>query len=230
MIAGHNVIVTWKKMKNLRLAVSMKDASVKVSAPYWSNLQEIEKFVVAQKAWLDAKQKEIANHCELRKKEFQNGAVCYLWGKKRELKVFADAEVNSGYEAKEDGISIEMRMQSDIDASAVEANLNDFYYREMIKMVPPYIEKWSEIMDVQISVCSFKRMKTRWGSCNPSLKKINLNTELAKFELGCLEYVIVHELAHFYEIRHNNRFWGIVEKAMPHWSIYHQKLNEHKID
>ena len=229
MIGNHDVIVTWKKMKNIRLIVSLKDASVKVSAPYWSTVDEIVSFVIAHEEWIGQKKKEIIERSEKRLEEFQNGAICLLWGKKRELKLLVDNDIQSNYEIVENGMYLELKLHHSANEDNVEDHINDFYYRQMILTVPPYIEKWSEIMDVTISVCSFKKMKTRWGSCNPSLKKINLNIELAKFEIGCLEYVIVHELAHFYELKHNDRFWRVVEQAMPHWVIYHNQLNDHKI-
>ena len=39
-----------------------------------------------------------------------------------------------------------------------------------------------------------QRMKTKWGSCNPSARTIRLNTDLAKKPRECLEYIVVHEL------------------------------------
>lgn len=41
-----------------------------------------------------------------------------------------------------------------------------------------------------------QRMKTKWGSCNPSARTIRLNTDLAKKPRECLEYIVVHELVH----------------------------------
>jgi predicted metal-dependent hydrolase len=49
------------------------------------------------------------------------------------------------------------------------------------------------------------------GSCNPVTGTIRLNTELAKKPKGCLEYVVVHELAHLIERHHNDRFFAIME-------------------
>jgi len=49
-------------------------------------------------------------------------------------------------------------------------------------------------------------MRTKWGTCNPTAKRIWLNLELAKKPIECLEYIIVHELVHLLERTHNERF------------------------
>jgi len=51
----------------------------------------------------------------------------------------------------------------------------------------------------RVRISAPKRMKTRWGSCNYRSNNIRLNTELAKKPPECLEYVVVHEMAHLLE-------------------------------
>ncbi|MHB1714640.1 MAG: M48 metallopeptidase family protein, partial [Acidithiobacillus ferrooxidans] len=62
-----------------------------------------------------------------------------------------------------------------------------------------------------------KRMRTRWGTCNIRARRIWLNLELVHYDVECLEYVVVHEMAHLRERLHNDRFKGILDQAMPDW-------------
>lgn len=62
-----------------------------------------------------------------------------------------------------------------------------------------------------------RRMKTKWGSCIPESTSILLNLELAKKHPQCLEYVVVHELAHFREDNHGERFTKLMDSLMPDW-------------
>ena len=71
---------------------------------------------------------------------------------------------------------------------------------------------------------NFKRMKGKWGSCNISAKKITLNTELAKKSLRCVEYVIVHEILHLKERKHNKRFNDYMKKTFPDWKKLEAEL------
>lgn len=62
-----------------------------------------------------------------------------------------------------------------------------------------------------------RKMKTRWGVCNIRKDEITLNTELLKYPLEVIDYVIIHEMCHFFEANHSKDFWSIVESACPNY-------------
>ena len=68
-------------------------------------------------------------------------------------------------------------------------------------------------------------MKTKWGSCSPAADTIRLNTELAKKPPECLEYVVVHEMAHLLEPTHNSRFTALMDQFVPGWQVRRETLN-----
>lgn len=61
----------------------------------------------------------------------------------------------------------------------------------------------------------YRNMLTRWGVCNTSKKIVTLNTELLKKDINLLDYVIIHELCHFFEPNHSKKFWHLVGLAYP---------------
>ena len=69
-------------------------------------------------------------------------------------------------------------------------------------------------------------MKTKWGSCNPRAGTIRLNTELAKKPKECLEYIVVHKLAHLLEPTHNACFIALMDRFMPSWRLRRDQLNQ----
>lgn len=71
-----------------------------------------------------------------------------------------------------------------------------------------------------------RNMKTRWGVCNTKDKIITLNTQLLEYPLEELDYVIIHELAHFIEANHSPSFWKIVEKYIPDYKKRRKKLKQ----
>lgn len=72
----------------------------------------------------------------------------------------------------------------------------------------------------------FRKMKTRWGVCNKRNLSITLNTELIKYDIECLDYVIIHELTHFIHFNHSKSFWNTVEKYCPNYKQIRKKLKE----
>jgi predicted metal-dependent hydrolase len=92
------------------------------------------------------------------------------------------------------------------------------WYRNQLRVAVPFlIAKWTMVMGVTVERFYVQQMKTKWGSCNPSAGTIRLNTELAKKPKECLEYIVVHEMAHLLEPTHNARFIALMDRFMPNW-------------
>ena len=100
-----------------------------------------------------------------------------------------------------------------------------WYRREVKEAVPPVLERWEPRIGVRVERFFVQRMKTRWGSCNQERRTIRLNTELAKKPRECLEYIVVHELVHLLEPTHSARFVGLMDRFMPQWEGYRDRLN-----
>ena len=74
------------------------------------------------------------------------------------------------------------------------------WYREELRdRLAPLIDKWAAVMEIAMPAWGIKRMKPKWGTCNIEARRIWLNLELIKKPPQCLEYIVVHELAHFFE-------------------------------
>ena len=103
----------------------------------------------------------------------------------------------------------------------------DEWYRSQLKItVANYISKWEKIMNVTVSEFGIKKMKTKWGTCNIEAKRIWINLELAKKPTECLEYIVVHEMVHFFERNHNTRFVALMDKYLPSWRELKVELNK----
>ncbi len=96
----------------------------------------------------------------------------------------------------------------------------------MKTLISDLLEKGQLAMGVCVNEWGVKRMKTRLGTCNPRAKRIWLNLELAKKPAPCLEYIVVHELAHLIEKSHGERFVALMDKHLPQWRVRQQELKE----
>ena len=72
---------------------------------------------------------------------------------------------------------------------------------------------------------SVKAMSSRWGSCTPAKGKITLNCSLTEKPPVCIEYVICHELAHFLQQNHSDKFYSVLDKVMPEHRDIKRLLN-----
>jgi predicted metal-dependent hydrolase len=80
-------------------------------------------------------------------------------------------------------------------------------------------------MGVNVRRFFVQRMKTKWGSCNPSSRGSRLNTDLAKKPREFLEYIVVHEMTHLLVRHHDERFGALMDKHLPNWRLLRQSLN-----
>lgn len=69
-------------------------------------------------------------------------------------------------------------------------------------------------------------MKTNWGSHNRETRHLWFGTELMEEHPDCLEHIIVHEIAHYFERSHHERSTTLVGQHMPSWRSRREQLNE----
>ena len=69
-------------------------------------------------------------------------------------------------------------------------------------------------------------MKTRWGVNNVTKRIITLNSELLRKDVDLIDYVIIHELCHFYEANHSNKFWYQVSLRYPDYKMARKRLRD----
>lgn len=49
--------------------------------------------------------------------------------------------------------------------------------------------------------------------------------EPAKKPVLCLDYLVLHELTHLVERRHNDRFLALMDRHLPNWRQHREELN-----
>lgn len=67
----------------------------------------------------------------------------------------------------------------------------------------------------EFPVIKFRKMTSRWGSCNANKGIITFNTNLMLAPRECFEYVVWHEFCHFLYQDHSKRFYECLSKVCP---------------
>jgi len=87
------------------------------------------------------------------------------------------------------------------------------------------VDYFSRKMNFYPKRVSFRKAKTRWGSCS-SKNCISLNIALAALPKELSDYIIIHELAHIKHKNHSKEFWSLVEKYYPRYKEAREKLKK----
>lgn len=82
----------------------------------------------------------------------------------------------------------------------------------------------SNRLNVTVKNIGFRMMKTKWASCN-SKGNITINTMMKDMPEELIDYVVYHEVAHLKQMRHNDKFWGILSKKFPHYKELEKELS-----
>lgn len=210
-----------KPIKNLHISVLPPEGKVRVSAPLKLSDTAIRMAVVKRIAWIREQQADFAAQPRQSEREMCTGETHYLWGRGYRLDVVQGFENN----VKLKGGKIVLSSRKDSTSEKRQLILEDWYRTILRKRVEPLIQQWQERIGVTASFVGIKRMKTKWGSCNPSTGRIWLNLELVKKPPECLEFIIVHELVHLLERHHNERFKELMQQHLPKWPEHRRTLN-----
>lgn len=153
-----------------------------------------------------------------------SGETHYVEGRRYRLDV---VEANSRPEIKVRRNNIlELQVRPGTKRDKREAILYRWYRGQLQENIPSLVEKWEEALGVELSEWRIRKMKTRWGSCNRDARRIWLNVELAKKAPLCLDYVVLHEIAHLLVRHHNEAFTALLDRHMPLWRQYKDELNQ----
>jgi len=211
-----------KSIKNVHLSILPPHGNVRIAAPLHLSKETIRLYATSKLSWIKKQQKKIRSQERESKREFINKETHYFQGRKYLLRVF---EVDKPAKVVVNKKHIDLYVRPRTGTKQRQILLNEYYRNELKELVAEYIEKWEKKIPVKVRDFGIKRMKTRWGTCNIEAKRIWINLELAKKPLQCLEYIVVHEMVHLLERKHNERFMAYLNKFMPRWRSYREELN-----
>ncbi len=216
--------ITKKNIKNIHLSVHPPNGEVRISVPKRMTEDAIRLFAVSKMSWIKKQQDKFENQERIPELEYISGESHYYFGQPYLLNVIYQSSSKSKVELRNKEY-IELYVKEGSSKEKREDIIKEWYRKELKKVIPSMIEKWENIMELTVDEWGVKQMKTRWGTCNPNAKRIWLNLELAKKPPYCLEYIIVHEMAHLIERGHGDKFKSIMDKYYPNWRNVKKELN-----
>ena len=83
---------------------------------------------------------------------------------------------------------------------------------------------FAQVLNGQRPVLKVRQMKTRWGVCVPAKRQITFSLRLAEKPRAAVEYVVLHEYAHFVRADHSPACWAVVARYMPDYKARRRLL------
>ena len=222
-VGGLAVEVVRKDIKNLHVGVYPPAGRVRVAAPLRLSDDAVRVAVSTRLGWIRRQQAEFEAQERQSQREMVEGESHFFRGRRYRLRVIEHDGPTTVCLVNNSTLQLTTRQGT--DQAQREAILQRWYRARLREQIPALLEKWQPRIGVDVAEIRIKKMKTRWGSCNATARRLWLNLELAKKPPICVEYILVHEMIHFLERHHNERFREMLDAAMPSWRMARDELN-----
>jgi len=222
-VQGMPVEVVRKNIKNLHLAVYPPAGRVRVSVPVRLPADDVRLAVVSRLGWIRKRQAMFQSQERQSAREFVSGESHFVQGRRYRLDVIE--ENRPAAVRLRNNTTLELRVRPGTDRHKREEIINHWYRTLLKNQIDQLLPRWEKKLGVTVSEWGVRKMKTRWGTCNIEVRRIWVNLELAKKPPQCLEYIVVHEMVHLLERRHNDRFLALMDKYLPNWRHMRDELN-----
>lgn len=222
-----DVIIERKSVKRIRLKV-YPNGVVKLSAPLGVSDKYLNDFLKSKTAWIEKslnyfKETE-ADELET---EIRSGVTTRVLG--RQIRIMV-SEANI-YKIELKGDYIYILSPATGDKQALQKQFGRWWRKQSKTYFLAAIDRFYPIIakhGISKPALSVRRMKTIWGSCSKWHGKINLNYYLYKAPPPCVDYVVLHELAHFLYPKHDQDFYEFLTVHMPDWKE-RKRILDHEI-
>lgn len=155
----------------------LESGRVTIAAPSHMSLDSIRVFAITKLGWIRREQKKMREQEREAPREFLERESHYVWGKRYLLHV-TEADAPPVIQLRHKGMLLQVRPGT--SQEKCQALVEEWYRHQIREAVSPLVEGWETRLGVKVEKIFVQRMKTKWGSCNPSTHSIRLNTDLAK--------------------------------------------------
>lgn len=223
-VQGIEVEVERKPIKNTHLSVYPPNGRVHISVPGELSDRDIRSFVVSHLAWVRREVERVRSQPRQTRREFVSGESIYCLGKRYRLTVVPE---DKGCVERVAWGGTKLRLFIREGASRNHrGKLVEAWQREMLKVeLARLLDKWCDALQISVPAWRLLKMKSRWGSCNRTKQSIVFNTALARVPSRCIEYVVVHELAHLEIPNHGADFQSLLSARLVRAAALRQELN-----
>jgi predicted metal-dependent hydrolase len=226
-VGNHELDYTLVRSKRRSIGFLIGDDGLRLTAPKWVTIAEIESAIREKQRWIFTKLNERRERSARRlqpQMQWCDGATLPYLGHDITLRIVATQSAGIAYDAESRELTV------CLPAEASEQQLKDrvqgWLQAEAKRLFAERLPIYAERLQVTYHSFALSSATTQWGSCTAE-GKIRLNWRLIHFSLPLVDYVIAHELAHLREMNHSPRFWATVQSIFPEFQEAKKALRDH---
>jgi predicted metal-dependent hydrolase len=223
----HFLDYTLLRSKRRSIGFLIDDEGLRITAPKWVTLGEIESAIREKQRWIFVKLNERREWSARRlqpQMQWRDGATLPYLGNDVTLKILATQAAGISY--NEAARELTVCLPDNASEQQLKDRVLGWLQVEAKRLFAERLPVYAEKLGVSYRSFALSSAMTQWGSCTAE-GKIRLNWRLMHFALPLIDYVIAHELAHLREMNHSPRFWATVQSVFPEFETAKKALREH---
>lgn len=224
-IADRIIEYSLRRARRRSIGFVIEDDGLRISAPRWVTLREIEEAVLSKQRWIARKLDELRQR-QARKAlapaPWRNGSPLVFLGNTLALRT----EQSQPGNIRRHETELIVPIDSDETADLLRQSVQQWLQSEARQLFAQKLAHFAQRLGVSFRSFALSDAKTQWGSCTAQ-GKIRLNWRLIHLPHELIDYVIAHELAHLREMNHGPRFWATVKSVLPDFDNARKSLRRH---
>lgn len=209
-----------KHIKRMHLHVKGREGRVILSAPFSVPRRLQEAFIIENLDWIEEKRRELRNRPSQQPHRYLTGETIDLWGERKVLVLRGEP----GERFRIDGGKAFLYLPEGIPEERRIHFVREAYRQELLQRMREEAPQLEARTGLKVNEWRTKDMKTRWGTCNIEARRIWINLQLVTKPPVCLHYVMLHEILHLVERRHDQRFYALMDRFLTDWRQVWQLL------
>ena len=197
--------LTYKQVKNINLRIN-SCGEVFVSANPFVSKEMVDEFVAKKEQWIKKKQSTLTHKPAL----IEENRI-QLLGNSLRIRRICGSHPLVYYSEDTFYVQYEKKEQCDKLIQAYLDQLCDDIFHDIALLTCKRLKAYH----ISMPQIKLRMMKSQWGNCKPTLGQITLNKRLIHYPVEFIEYVILHEFAHFVHPNHSKAFYELIEAYMP---------------
>jgi predicted metal-dependent hydrolase len=232
---GQTVVgYAFRRAKRRSIGFSVSVDGLKVSAPSWVPLYEVDAALREKASWILGKLADTrVRHQRMAQAqvEWRDGAVFPFLGDSVTLVLdptHTFVGVGAELRCSESPQQLVVGLPSHADATQIRDAAQAWLMRQAKALFTERLNHFAPLLGVQWRKLSLSSAGTRWGSASVD-GSIRLNWRLVHFKLSVIDYVVAHELSHLRVMDHSPQFWDTVATVMPDYATLRRELKTETI-